>query len=333
MNVPGRRVSRLPTTLADPARLAPLAGRQPPGYAALLCGRAALEQLALLSEVQARQVLSVCAATLSLYPAWERHTWRMPEPEAALRAYGGHFLQLNTVAARLGHVRHVPGRQSYLHAPSGLTFAVHRSELGGVTLLLGGVNTSHSESQAQTFPAEVKQIEANVLNLMGRVPQLYRAADLLTLLARDGIQGELSVGGHSLGGGLAQYAGLMNNLRVLAFSPAALGRGVLALLSRSGRLADAPKVLERVRSFSLDGDPIPRIGTRWFHSRVAGLQLQLPLFPGIAPAGHATSHGQIYSHLLAQLQQTWPQLPSALGEDQAVTSPASQPGLSSPDRH
>ena len=241
----------------------------------------------------------------------------MPEPEAALRAYGGHFLQLDAVAARLGHVRHVPGRQSYLHAPSGLTFAVHQSELGGVTLLLGGVNSSHSEYQAPTVTAEVKQMEANVSNLLGRVPRLYRAADLLALLVRDEVQGPLTVGGHSLGGGLAQYAGLMNRLEVLAFSPATLGRGVLAQLSRLGRLADAPKVLEQVQSFSLEGDPIPRIGTRWFHAHVVGLQLRLPLFPGIALAGHATNHGQIYSHLLAHLQQRWPHLPGALRTDEA----------------
>lgn len=319
MNAPGRRISRLPTNLADPARLAPRSGRQPPGYTVLLSGQAAVAELALLSEDQARQVLSVCAATLSLYPAWERHTWRMPEPEAALRAYDGRFLHLDTVAARLGNVRHIPGRQSYLHAPSGLTFAAHRSPLGNVTLLLGGVNSSHSEAQEQTMAAEVKQIEASVLNLMGRVPHLFRVADLLTLLMRDEVKGQLTVGGHSLGGGLAQYAGLMNNLMVLAFSPTALGRGVLALLSRSGKLADAPKVLKQVQSVSLDGDPIPRIGTRWFHSHVVGLQLRLPLFPGIAPVRHATSHGQIYSHLLAHLQQRWSQLPSALATD--VTDP------------
>ncbi len=60
------------------------------------------------------------------------------------------------------------------------------------------------------------------------------------------MQGPLMVGVHSLGGGLAQYAGLMNRLEVLAFSPTALGRGVLAQLSGLGRLADALKVLERV---------------------------------------------------------------------------------------
>ena len=287
----------------------------------------------MLNEPQARQVLSVCAATLSLYPAWERRTWMMPEPEAALAAHGGRFLDLDALAARLGGVRHVAGRHSYLHAPSGLTFAAHLAPLGAVTLLLGGVNSSHSESQAKTFPAEVKQIEASVLNLIGRVPHLYRTADLLTLLARDEVQADLTVSGHSLGGGLAQYAGLMNGLRVLAFSPVALGRGVLTLLTRLGRLADAPHLLDQVQSVSLEGDPIPMIGTRWFWSSGVGLRLRLPLFPGISPARHATSHGRIYSHLLAHLQQRWPELPSALGKDQAVTSSEIQPDFSSPERH
>ena len=192
-------------------------------------------------------------------------------------------------------MRHVPGRQSYLHAPSGLASAAHQGPLGRVTLLLGGANSGHTESQAQITPAEIKQIEASVLNLIGRVPQLYRTADLLTLLARDEeVQANLTVSGHFLGGGLAQYAGLMNGLEVLAFSPVALGRGVLALLSRLGKLADAPHLLKKVQSVSLEGDPIPLIGTRWFQSSVAGLQLRLPLFLGIPAARHATSHGRIY---------------------------------------
>ena len=169
-----------------------------------------------------------------------------------------------------------------------------------------------------------------MLNLIGRVPHLYRTADLLTLLARDEVQADPTVSGHSLEGGLAQYAGLMNNLEVLAFSPVALGRGVLALLSQTGRLTDASHLLEQVRSVSLEGDPIPVIGTRWF--RGSGVGLRLPLFPGLPPARHATSQGRIYSHLLAHLQRRWPQLPSALDGEQAASSKG-QPGFSSPDRH
>ncbi|WP_161883998.1 hypothetical protein [Deinococcus alpinitundrae] len=40
-----------------------------------------IERLLPLTESQARTVLSRCAASLSLYPAWERHDWVMPEPK------------------------------------------------------------------------------------------------------------------------------------------------------------------------------------------------------------------------------------------------------------
>ena len=62
---------------------------------------------------------------------------------------------------------------------------------------------------------------------------------------------------------------------------------------------------------SLDGDPIPLIGTKHLR-RAGGEHLRLPLHPGVLPARHATSHGQIYLHLLAWLREKWPHLPSAL---------------------
>ncbi|WP_425146319.1 hypothetical protein [Deinococcus sp.] len=308
MPLPSRGLLRLRGRPAPPAAA--------PEYSRLLTAQDALTRLDTLAQAQADQLLSACAAALSLYPAWERRDWAMPEAPATLHAHGGQFLELDALAARLGGVRHVPGRHSYLHAPSGLTFAALAQD-GGTVLLLGGTNSSHSDRQPLTFPAEVKQLQADLLNVMGRVPQLYRSADLLTLLARAELSeflgaGPLTVAGHSLGGGLAQYAGLMNDLPVLAFSPTALGRGVLALLYSLGRLADTPHVLEQVRAYSLDGDPIPSIGTGWFRSRVVGCHLRLPLAQGVAPARHATSHGQIYPHLLTHLQRQWPDLRSAL---------------------
>ena len=287
-----------------------------PEYSRLLTGQDALTQLDTLGQVQAERLLSACAAALSLYPAWERRDWAMPEVQAALSTHGGHFLNLDALAARLGGVRHVPGRHSYLHASSGLTFAA-LSQQGGVTLVLGGTNSSHSDRQPVTFPAEVKQVQADFLNMVGRVPRLYRAADLLTLLAQSELAaspnaGPLTLAGHSLGGGLSQYAALMNDLPALVFSPTALGRGVLALLYQLGRLADTGRILERVQAYSLDGDPIPSIGTGWFQSSVVGSHLRLPLSQGVPPARHATSHGQVYPHLLTHLQRMWPELKSAL---------------------
>lgn len=301
-----------------------------PAYSAGFAGDSALAKLLALSQSEAETLISLCAASLSLYPAWERVSWVMPDPEVALQVHGGQFLELNALALRLGGVRHVVGRHSYLHAASGLAFAAHQDAAGNVALVLGGTNSGHTDSQPRTFPAEVQQLQADVLNVVGRVPRLYRAADLLTLLLRDELalqearKGErrcLTLAGHSLGGGLAQYAGLMNGVSVLAFSPVALGRGIQALLQRAGRLNDPGAVLRQIRSYSLANDPIPTIGTGWWQSNVLGEHLRLPLAPAVPPsARYATSHGQIYSHLVAHLQQQWPELPNAIGQHAAQAS-------------
>lgn len=311
-------LARLPTI-----RLRGFTPKRPlPDYCRSWGGQDALAQLLTLSRPEAETLLSLCAAALSLYPAWERQSWMMPEPDAALQVHGGAYLNLEALALRLGGVRHHTGRHSYLHAPTGLAFAAHQDALSRVTLVLGGTNSGHTDSQPRTFPAEVQQLRANVLNVTGWVPRLYRAADLLTLLLRSELarggtgspgspERSLTLTGHSLGGGLAQYAGLMNGVPVLAFGPVALGRGVLALLDRAGRLSGAAAVLAQVKSYSLYGDPIPTIGTGWWQSCVVGEHLRLPLSPEVPPARYATSHGQIYSHLAAHLRQKWPGLRDA----------------------
>ncbi len=314
---PGRwPLSRLPTI-----RLHGFTPRRPQrDYCQTDGGEEALARLLALGRPEAETLLSLCAAALSLYPAWERQSWVMPEPDAARQVHGGTYLNLEALALRLGGVRHHAGRHSYLHAPTGLAFAAHQDALGRVTLVLGGTNSGHTDSQPRTFPAEVQQLRANVLNVAGWVPRLYRAADLLTLLLRDELAREdagaparpLTLTGHSLGGGLAQYAGLMNGVPALAFGPVALGRGVLALLDQAERLSNPASVLAQVKSYSLDGDPIPTIGTGWWQSCVVGEHLRLPLSPEVPPARYATSHGQIYSHLVAHLRQKWPDMPSAV---------------------
>ena len=47
-------------------------GPAAPDYSRLLTGEAALTQLYGLPLIQAQELLSACAAALSLYPAWER---------------------------------------------------------------------------------------------------------------------------------------------------------------------------------------------------------------------------------------------------------------------
>ncbi|MGI8747380.1 MAG: hypothetical protein ACR2J4_03365, partial [Deinococcus sp.] len=125
-------------------------------------------------------------------------------------------------------------------------------------------------------------------------------------------------------GGLAQYAALINGVRALSFSPTALGRGVLELLERHGAFRDPEEVLRRVLALSLAGDPIPFLGTGRLQALVLGEHLHLPLFPGVPPARRATSHGQIYPHLLGWLRRDWPYLPDALAwpmEDEELPQP------------
>lgn len=279
----------------------------PPGT---LSGTAAVEALWALGEVQAQILLADCAAALCLYPAWERRDWGMPSAEQALSAYGGQFWQVSRLAemglSALGALHQEVGRPNVLHRSSGLVFALYQQP-GQLTLILGGTNTSHSDSQLRTFPAEVKQFRADVLNVLGRLPRLFGVAAQLTelLLAERGRalpDVPLTLAGHSLGGGLVQYAAGLYGLRGLAFSPTALGRAVAA------PLPDTSEVL----CLSLEGDPIPLLGTQHLRARLLGQHLRLPLHPGVPPVRHATSHGQIYPHLLAWLRQAWPELPSAL---------------------
>lgn len=314
----GRRVFRLPSL-----RLPDLGPRRErPAYSLHYEGQEALDRLLTLSEPQAEMLLSLCAASLSLYPAWERQSWVMPEPDIALQLHGGQFLDLGSLALRLGGVRHILGRHGYLHAPSGLAFAAHRDDDDNVTLILGGTNSSHTDSQPRTLQAEVRQLRADVLNVVGRVPRLYRAADMITLLLRDELTREVGgrlvrLTGHSLGGGLAQYAGLLNAVPALAFSPVALGKGVLALLRDAGLLDDPHTVQDSVRAYSLYGDPIPGFGTAWLQTSVVGEHLRLPLSTEVPPGRYATSHGQIYSHLAAHLRGKWPDLPNAVARHAA----------------
>jgi hypothetical protein len=250
-------------------------------------------------------LLAACAASQSLYPAWERRDWGMPGAQGTLSAYGGQFWTWPYPSA-LGELRQQPGRPNVLHPASGLVFALYQRP-GELTLLLGGTNTSDSDRQLRTFPSEAQQIGADVLNLLGRLPRLFEVAAELVRLVRSERGHRLPdlplvVAGHSLGGGLVQYAAGLHRLPGLAFSPSALGRAAVQALP------GAPEVL----SISLDGDPIPLIGSRHLRTRIVGEHLRLPLHPSVAPIRRATSHGQIYPHLLAWLREQWPGLPSAL---------------------
>ena len=134
---PWSRLSTLPWKPLWP----PLSQRRlPPGT---LSGEAALEALWAGGEGVALQLLADCAASLCLYPAWERRDWGMPSAPDTLAAYGGEFWQWPE-RTPLGALRQEAGRPNVLHAASGLVFALYvRPEQ--LVLVLGGTNTSHSD--------------------------------------------------------------------------------------------------------------------------------------------------------------------------------------------
>lgn len=82
------------------------------------------------------------------------------------------------------------------------------------------------------------QLANNLLNFVGvgGVPRSYQqaaelAAALQKKIAAEG--GELCLVGHSLGGGIANYAGLKTNLNATCYNPAALGGACLTDLEKN----------------------------------------------------------------------------------------------------
>ena len=144
--------------------------RLPPGT---LSGDEALNALWALGEHAALNMLAVCAAALCLYPAWERRIWGMPDTEGLLNAYGGEFLRWPGELTELGIIWQQPGRANILPPASSLAFALY-AQPTRLVLVLGGTNTSHSDSQLRTFPSEARQFGADLLNVLGRLPALWR---------------------------------------------------------------------------------------------------------------------------------------------------------------
>ena len=184
-----------------------------------LSGEAALDALWARGENAALALLADCAASLCLYPAWERRDWGMPSAEGTLAAYGGEFWVCPEWAG-LGAVRQESGRPNVLHLSSGLVFALYQRP-EQLILVLGGTNTSHSDVQWRTFPSEAQQFGADVLNVLGRLPRLFGvAAELTTLVEAERGRSlpnlPLTLAGHSLGGGLVQYAAGLHGLRGVA---------------------------------------------------------------------------------------------------------------------
>lgn len=103
------------------------------------------------------------------------------------------------------------------------------------------------------------QLANNLLNFVGvgGVPRSYQqaaelAAALQKKIAAEG--GELCLVGHSLGGGIANYAGLKTNLNATCYNPAALGGACLTDLEKTGCLSTDTQAKQRI--VRINGDPV-----------------------------------------------------------------------------
>ena len=103
------------------------------------------------------------------------------------------------------------------------------------------------------------QLATNLLNFVGvgGIPRSYQqAATLAAALQKKIIAegGELCLVGHSLGGGIANYAGLKTNLNTTCFNPAALGAACLADLEKTGCLGKDREDKQKI--IRTNGDPV-----------------------------------------------------------------------------
>jgi len=82
--------------------------------------------------------------------------------------------------------------------------------------------------------SSLKDITTNLVQFSNVLPARYRwADDLVARLQRQFPDTQLVLAGHSLGGGVAMYAGLLHQLPAVTFNPAGLSRGVVAELRLS----------------------------------------------------------------------------------------------------
>ncbi len=106
-----------------------------------------------------------------------------------------------------------------------------------VKLVFGGTFSGKLLSQ-DTRKLSLQQVFADGKNFTGLgIPMAYQQAEAATGLAKSLFSDEtLTLTGHSLGGGLAQYSGCMHEVPANCFASAALGKAPLVELMKRGKL-------------------------------------------------------------------------------------------------
>ncbi len=141
---------------------------------------------------------------------------------------------------------------------SGLVATMFKDKVNGqVKLVFGGTTAGKNLSFIDGKKLLLRQGAADAANFTGAsIPMSYQQAAEMTRLAGEQFGSEkLSLVGHSLGGGLAQYSAAMNQVPANCFSTAALGKAALKKLAKEGKLQ--PDWLKgNINHVMVKGDPV-----------------------------------------------------------------------------
>ncbi len=105
---------------------------------------------------------------------------------------------------------------------------------------------------AGTDPLSLADVRTDLDQEAGRIPEQYREARELTAQLKEQYGDDLVLAGHSLGGGLVQYAGAMNGVPGIGLNSAPLGFGTLMDIALNGP-ADGPSGITTYRT---ESDPV-----------------------------------------------------------------------------
>ncbi len=184
---------------------------------------------------------------------------------------------------------------------------------GQVKLVFGGTTSG----QKLPFPDDKKlllrQTLADAANFLGTsIPECYEQAAEIAQVVIDQFdphgQGLVSVTGHSLGGAMAQFAGVTHKIPANCFSAAALGKAALVKLAHQ-RL-DPDWIKENITQVMVKGDPVSNpLGLKMYSSKFSATNLgtritlegQRRLYSDPVFGRHMFSHKHVYKAVKAQL--------------------------------
>lgn len=136
-----------------------------------------------------------------------------------------------------------------------------------------------------TKALSLKDIATNLVQFSNVLPERYRwADDLVAHVHAESDMERVLLTGHSLGGGLAMYAGLRHMADTVVFNPAGLSRGVLAELALPGNQwqAASSKLLAFVARSGSSIDPVSALSFAG-ETVIAGRRYIIDLPPNLTP--------------------------------------------------